>query len=78
MNYLSKLHSQNCSRTVLKESNDVTNGDAKPLAFLQGTEEIVVISVVWIFFYGSENYFLISTWEKLFSSFELDSYIAEK
>lgn len=46
MNYLSKLHSQNCSRTVLKESNDVTNGDAKPLAFLQGTEEIVVISVV--------------------------------
>lgn len=74
MNYLNKLHSQNCSWTILKESDDITDSDEKPLAFLQGTEEIMIISVVWIFFYSSENHFLISTWEELFSSFELDSY----
>lgn len=39
--YLSRPHTQNCSQTTLKESNDITDGDAKPLAFVQGTEEIM-------------------------------------
>lgn len=51
--YLTKLHSLNCSRTALKESNDVMDSDAKPLAFLQGTEEIVLF-----FFFSGVNIFL--------------------
>lgn len=47
--YLTKLHSLNCSRTALKESNDIMYGDAKPLAFIQETEEIVIFCC-WFFF----------------------------
>lgn len=39
--YLSKPHTQNRSQTPRKESNDIVDGDAKPLAFIQGAEEIV-------------------------------------
>lgn len=41
--YLSRPHTQTCSQTTLKESNDIMDGDAKPLAFIQGAEEIVGI-----------------------------------
>lgn len=70
---LSRPHTQTCSQTTLKESNDIMDGDAKPLAFIQGAEEIVgVFFMVWIFFYGSESYFLNANTAKLLSSFELD------
>lgn len=39
--YLSRAHTQNCSQTTLKELNDIMDGEAKPLAFVQGAEEIM-------------------------------------
>lgn len=51
--YLSRPHTQNWSQTTLKESNDVMDGDAKPLAFVQGAEEIM-----GLFFFSGVNIFL--------------------
>lgn len=59
--YLTKLHSLNCSRTALKELNDIMYGDAKPLAFIQETEEIFVFVFLFcgfFFFFSGVSIFL--------------------
>lgn len=63
--YLSRAHTQNCSQTTLKELNDIMDGEAKPLAFVQGAEEIMGAFSQWYeyFFMAVKIISQMQTWE---------------